>query len=337
MIRRPLVICLVVWGEWHTRVFLDYALPPLMAPGNLPDVHCILWIHTTPEDAPRLARALPNAMIFCDLPNHGTPVGKHCQIWAEDTKKVASVGAPLVLLPPDMVWSVGALAAFQKRMDEGAGAIFMHAPRTTFDERFPRGIEWTNAAAARVALQREHPLGSMYRFHAANFPTHAETITWDIPGAGLLTRTLFAAPNVIDPRQFTLSRINQLAEDKPDAVHVVTDSDEVIGLSLAPPVYPYRMDMTGAPINADRVRHHLRRWSVPTSKALAQKSYRLHSGAVDPLAWASAEREAQAFVDKVFSEPFEYEALKPLPVPPAHVVAQRRQPTRLIRANGQRA
>src|SRR6516164_8204503 len=92
-IRKTFQFSTVVWGPWHTGVFLDVNLTSLLAPGNLAafaQKHDVSYrIFTSKNDDARIA------------------------------------GAMILLIPPDVVWSNGAFGHIADIAALGKKAIFM--------------------------------------------------------------------------------------------------------------------------------------------------------------------------------------------------------------------
>jgi hypothetical protein len=309
-----------VWGRWHTDMFLSVNLPTLLAPGNLPSFARLVptryRIYTTAadRDTMRRSRLLAELKRFVELeiveiPQAGTadPIATHHRLWGQSMAEAAEQGALTVLMPPDVLWSDGSFTHVARAIAAGKSAIFMTYLRV-ISETFVSEFLDASAPPARIraiasrplldmALRHLHPVIAAYRRDGGRFPRHAEMVIWPVPGDGFLLRMLARELFVLDPRRFKLSP-HQLLRDPPDVgdVHVVTDSDDLLALSLTPFLKdaawyasPRRLD-TGA----------IARWWLeydsPANELIAAHNLRFHLGNADDGTWRRFEREADALV-----------------------------------------
>jgi hypothetical protein len=141
-----LYIALVVWGEAHTRQFLELCLPSLLAPGNLPALaarqRVALAVFATQATIAALDVAEPFAalrrhaeVIFVELPDalieqtthQELPVSVRYRITLQlvsaqhhiTTIMAAARSAGVLFLVPDWVLSDGCLQAVQAGLDAG--------------------------------------------------------------------------------------------------------------------------------------------------------------------------------------------------------------------------
>lgn len=249
----------VVWGQWHTGVFLDANLPSLLATGNLPAFaaqHDVTYrIHTTPADAARIAASpsfraaneiVPFEIIRCSLDNIREPIGMHHALWRRSIEEARKAAASILFVPPDVIWADGSLRHVAEHFTRGKRAVFMTYMRVVSETALPavvgryrKGGDAVLTASPRelvdIALEHIHPLTLTYRRDSANFPSHPEFILWPVPGEGFLMRVLVRELFAYDPSLIHLNERSLPAHAlDPELVHFITDSDDLFSLSLAP-------------------------------------------------------------------------------------------------------
>lgn len=156
-----LLLSLPIWGEGHVDLWRRYALPSLLASGNLPalaDAFPLKFlIHTTLDDAARLSpyfrmlerygtvRIEPQGQTPADLLEHlhagyrhGGTCFKNCQNMA--IEEAWRTGAGIVFLSADQVWANGAGATMVETVEMGARAL-VHVGYRTANEEMAAALE----------------------------------------------------------------------------------------------------------------------------------------------------------------------------------------------------
>jgi hypothetical protein len=257
----------VAWGPGFVDRLLRWALPGLMAPGNLPALaarHQLdLRVYTTPADhaaldgSPLFARLralMPVRLLDVGLleadPDplfSGWAGGKFrtmslCHLDA--IRAAAEADAGLVFLVPDNLYSDGALAQVADRIDEGFRAVLM-APFPVLAPGFLPACVQAFADAqdgsrpmparglARLALAHSHPwnrdmVPGPERFRIASH------LHWPVPGEGILARVWHLHPLFIHPAHPTTRFFHSIDNDwtwqalgAEGRMHVVQDSDQL--------------------------------------------------------------------------------------------------------------
>src|SRR5580698_5058063 len=133
---KPFYFVNVVWGDEHRNYFLEYCLPSLLAPGNIPAITGIrpakFLIATTAADRDAmLGTAILRELekhaepVFLELPQKGDlPYWSHsivghkmcCEMTARD-------GAIRIFTAPDTVYSDGMVARLDELARDGAQAV----------------------------------------------------------------------------------------------------------------------------------------------------------------------------------------------------------------------
>jgi hypothetical protein len=312
-----------VWGRWHTDMFLSVNLPTLLAPGNLPAFARLIptryRIFTTTADRDAMRRSHLLGELRClveleiiEIPPDSTvdPIVAHHRLWGQSMAEAAEQGALTVLMPPDVLWSDGSFAHVARAITAGKSAVFMSYLRV-ISETFVREFLNTSAAPARgvraiaprplldMAFRHLHPVIAAYRRDSERFPRHAEMMIWPVSGDGFLLRLLARELFVLDPRRFKLTPW-QLLRDAPDLadVHVVTNSDDLLGLSLTP--FLKDSDWYASPLRVDAgaVARWMLEYDSPSNDMIARQNLRFHLGNAGADQWRRVERQADALIQR---------------------------------------
>lgn len=298
-----MLISISCWGDWHTQVFIDHVLPSLAPQMTAGDT---LVLHTDTASHERLMPHLPDA---CDVdywPGRNLEVdpnarGKAIQnaMWLKDFRTAQKRGDVLAMLWPDVVHGLGTLAHYRALLAAGKRVIYQHFPRVAWESFNDLILDLrTHRDLAAQALAHEHPIMAAHYVSAPRFAAHVDAVIWRTPG-GTITRLLGAGPVVVDPAAFDLDGKTHLVQDPGDKLAFITDSDDAIGLSLAP--LGHEPQWTGdGPFSIDAAQEWQAKWGGPGFKALAAQSYRVHAGDIVAADWDGAEAEAQAIVGAIF-------------------------------------
>jgi hypothetical protein len=263
---------LVAWGPAFVDRLLTWALPGLMAPGNLPALasrHQLdLRVYTTPADAGALERAPLFQRLRALMPVRFLDVGalepdpmfagwaggkfhtmSLCHLDAIRAAETAGTG--LLFLVPDNLYSDGALAQVAKLAEGGASAVLM-APLPVFEptfmpacaDSFRPGADGSVAMPPRrlaaLALEHSHPWNASMVPGPEGFRI-ASHLHWPLPGEGILGRVWHLHPLFIRPSRPTARFFHSIDNDwtcqalaDGDRMHVVQDSDELTCLEPLP-------------------------------------------------------------------------------------------------------
>src|SRR5262249_50021364 len=132
---------MVVWGEAFVNFFLEFCLPSLLAPGNIPFIeHRVgskFILHTRDADLQRIADSAAFRLLrevleveirFLHpegLPPHETLSRSH----RETIRLADSIKVPVIFLSPDTIWSNGSIAAVDRILSRGKRVIFLSSLR----------------------------------------------------------------------------------------------------------------------------------------------------------------------------------------------------------------
>lgn len=302
---RQLWISTTLWGAWHHDVFARFCRPNFLA--NMRDADCKLILHTRKSEVDQLIPGLPHGTeIFPDVPEDATSelgwsADAQSSRWKFDMARAKTAGANIAFLPPDIAWGPGVLARYVELLSAGAGVIYHHLPRVNLDTAAGEleGVTG-NCGLAKIALEHEHHLGYRFRVDSSDYPTHCENVSVT-SDHGILTRLLAGAPMAIDPSKCGFNHLAMPDRTAPGMLAVIRDSDEAIGLSLAPADKDLNWMKSGKPLDVGSIQAWLRAYTTPISPELARQSYRLHAAPVEPKVWKAAEVVMDRLMDEVFS------------------------------------
>lgn len=157
--RRRLIICVTVWGERYVELFIQYFLPSILSPNNVPALSqirdIIFDLYTTPENAETI-RSAPsflelsrfvrvNFIMFSNRMVDGPGYSRwpliryyiyggfhHVSIQHAQT-----LDADIICIAPDGVHSDGSFYNYAKFVDEGYKAVMFTATRGQAEKLLP--------------------------------------------------------------------------------------------------------------------------------------------------------------------------------------------------------
>ncbi|HZT51889.1 MAG TPA: hypothetical protein VFA22_08150 [Stellaceae bacterium] len=230
---RPYYFVVVLWGERFRTYFLEYCLPSLLAPGNIPALggggHKFL-IATRPEDwaamcATPIFRALERHAqpVFLEIPP--CPPGRSgCEHMGTGHKAACEMAfrdrACAVLVTPDSMLSDGSVAHLRTRAAAGAHVVLAAALRfgeepflaklaeigavpPTSRRATGQPLAISGRQMVLAAVNGLHSETERYEWDARSFPPYfpgvAAAAWWRVPGEdGMVLHSLSWAPLLID-------------------------------------------------------------------------------------------------------------------------------------------
>ena len=195
---RPVYLMVVAWGEEFRRYILDYLVPSLLSPGNIPALegggHKFLFI-VPDEDwlaikrAPivrRLAQYAEPTHIAIPHPQRGVPPCIHMGIGHKlATEYCYEAKSHAVFLAPDSVISNGTLRAAQQHALRGkslvVAPVLRHAQEPLFDALQANGYDTPGVARGESGLPLTLSGRDLVRFGVAAFHSQSQTYDFDAP------------------------------------------------------------------------------------------------------------------------------------------------------------
>jgi hypothetical protein len=187
---KKIVLGISIWGEHYQKMFLDFCLPSLMAPGNLPALakerEIILHIYTTAECMEAINLNLPFFLKrkFTEIE---TPLGdKYAHLGAMQRNQLQFAhdsGADYHLLMPDYVYSENCFTGILSANALGRKAIARLVMSTKMEGIVPKltryrigtTIAVPHANLATLALSNIHPACRNWLAQTNDYPsTHVQ-------------------------------------------------------------------------------------------------------------------------------------------------------------------
>jgi len=314
----------VVWGPWHTGVFLEVNLPSLLAPENLPAFaasHRVTYrIFTSAADAVRIqstpsykraSEIVPFEFIEVPVENIDDPIAMHHQLWRRSIVEAERAGAMILFVPPDVIWANGSFRHVAELASRGKRAIFMTYMRVISESCVPEArrrhlsadgavLSASSRNLVDLLLENIHPLTLTYLRDSPNFPIHPEFILWSVPGEGFLMRVLVREMFAYDP---TLVDLNQQALPAhaldPELSHFVNDSDDLFALSLAP--LHKDMDWYADPqaLDAFKIGSWWLTYDSPANDVAAGHHFYIHRGDRNDAKWRRVELQSDVLIRRL--------------------------------------
>ena len=323
-IRKTFHFSTVVWGPWHTGVFLDVNLTSLLAPGNLAafaQKHDVRYrIFTAKDDAERIeatkafqlaSQIVRFELIDLKIDRSIGPIAMHHMLWRRSIEDARKAGAMILLIPPDVVWSNGAFGHIADIAALGKTAIFMTYMRVVsetavpevkrlFQDRAMSVLDAPSRPLVELCMRHLHPLALTYVRDCPNFPTHPELILWPVEGEGYLMRSLVREMFAYDPRHFDLNAMALPAHrPNPAEVHYITDSDDLFSISLTPLMKDIEWFAEPAPLDPLRVGAWWLRFDSPANDVVADQRFYVHTGGHAGPLWRRAELQSDSLVRRL--------------------------------------
>lgn len=270
-VMRPFYFGVVFWGHEFRTYFLDYCLPSLLAPGNIPALENMtgsrFLICTTADDWAAmqnnptllaLRRMIEPVFLEISRPASNANVTQA----VSEGEKLAAVRASAeracgVFLKPDFVLADGSVEALQQLASKGSTAVLCAAMQMTTQECLSRHDVLRGSTQGGPLVLRPctlagivlHNTRSMMLYHDWDTPIVAERLSgcfWRVPGGdGIILHSFNWVPLLIN--------YAALADHRPatyghrvvdgeyllrnfslhDRIHVVRDSDEICVVSFS--------------------------------------------------------------------------------------------------------
>jgi hypothetical protein len=227
---RPFCFIVVVWGEQFRNYFLQYCLPSLLAPGNIPALAnsrgAEFIIATTSDDW----AAMHRTAIFNELQHHATPVFLELPPqpperpnWIHSVvghqlccEAVFRKKAYRVFTVPDYIYANGAIARLDQLATAGAQAVMINVQPRIAEEAFFANLEamglsprtdsrdtgtplvYSSRQLVSAALRSFHSMTVVNEWEAPYFCGYAATPWWRVDEDGIIICGMGWNPLLID-------------------------------------------------------------------------------------------------------------------------------------------
>ena len=305
-------LLLPVWGDRFVRQFLDYGLPTLLAPGNLPALASLLpceFVILTGEDDEVIIRLHPNFRALSKICAARVHLIDHLitgrnystTLTLAYTEAIRSAGPAaldtcFLILLSDYVVADGSLAHVVARMMKGASGVLVGNFQVADESALPWLHEQVSRSTPALALSsRELMRWGFAHLHPAtvantvNFPLnhnrYSNRLFWRVDGQTLVGRFYLMHPIAVRPE--TMSFIigsscdySFIPEMCPSgSVDVITDSDEFLVVEMQPRDHEAAFLRPG-PLRPRALAKTLSEWTTQHHRENVRHSIVFHAGDV---------------------------------------------------------
>lgn len=333
LLRTPLKavkFLLPVWGYNYVRYFLEFCLPTLLAPGNVPAVVAALpsqfIILTSTEDAAyirghpafkRLAAACETELRLIDHlivdGNYSTTI---TLAFTEAVRAAgdATIDTCFMFLMSDFILADGSFANVLKRMQRGASAVITGNFQVVREDAMPWLLDRQASSKHSLVLPpRELMRWAMNHLHPAtlantvnipfNHNWHANRLFWRIDGDTMLGRfylmhVLCVRPEVTEfaiGSSFDYSFVPELCPS--GNVEAIVDSDEFSVVEMQPEDHEAKFLRPG-PIEPRQLSKSLSEWTTRDHRENARHTLIFHAADITPQ-FARVNDDAATFVSDI--------------------------------------
>lgn len=327
----------VTWGENHTGLFLDVALPTQLSQCNLPafenDRDAVYKIFTTRKDAERirgsssfakLQAIITTEIIEIDLT---APGGSHTILTnchKAVIREAAKTNAAIVFLAPDIVVADGSFANLRQLVAEGKKAVMLAGVRLdkeSFVPTFLKACRPQEEAVASVrprdlvglAIDHLHPISRSLEWPPkSNWPSH---LYWRVADEGFLARCYHLHPILVVAGEGQVDFSSTIDGDyvlnayPQDQVYVVDDSDEVLLFEISP--HCYLMGDRPDPIFENKVGLWAGRHANRLHRRMFERTLSFHQGG-QAAAWERERHSVEQIAARIQNRTRLWDILAPL-------------------------
>jgi hypothetical protein len=308
-----------VWGERHVDLYLDLTLPNVLSSGNLPVLarrHDVVYrFFTTPEARAQIERSMlfgrladTCAIEFLTPLGQRTPdVSWHVHWFHRSAAEAKAAGAMAVFVPPDTLWTEGAFARIGDLLAAGrkgvacpfvlvVGETLVPAARSRFLDRATGTIAVPPAQMWSLVQRHMHPLHAL-AIPGAPHARPAFELHWPVGPEGMISRYAVRELTAFDPARCPISFLwNADGPEDLEGVHFVTESDEMLMLSVDPLTkyfVNYIVDHSCDGFDLARTTRHPLNETRQT-RVFATRSVNIHGPEGRSRCWSRAEAKAAA-------------------------------------------
>lgn len=258
---------LCVWGQYHTDLLINYCLPTIMSPGNLPSLpdgtDKKLWLFTTPYDLTRIQSSplyqniknmVQVEISLLEENSTSCPTKAVNRCYRSLLQNPQYNDEPIVWLPPDVLWADGALSRLVACGFAGKKLVTVPYLRVGGDNYLPvlashpkvcsgGHISLSARELVSMALPNIHPTWQVMTWNNAPFTSWPCQLYWNVGNKGYvaryfhsfpaLTRPGKVLPEIVSSESIDGGRFLSKAFECPEDIHVFQDSDQAFCLEIA--------------------------------------------------------------------------------------------------------
>ena len=323
-------VLMPAWGSRYVRQFLEFCLPTMLAPGNIPALArrlpCTFVVMTSQRDEPLIRHhpAWHRLAEICDVEvqliddlitdgNHSTT------ITLAFTRAVRESGTQMldtcfIFLVCDYLMADGALAHVLTRMQAGSSGVLACNFQIVAEDAIPFLRRRIDPTRIEISLPPREllrwALGHLHSATAANIVNftfihneHANRLFWRVDentliGRPYLMHMVAIRPEVTDFIIGSSSDYSFIPELCPsNNVVVITDSDDYLVVEMQPRDHE-KHDLRLGPFNPKHLASTLAVWTTAQHRENIQHTLFYHAADIPP-GTTRVVAEAQTFIDSV--------------------------------------
>jgi hypothetical protein len=323
-------VLLPAWGMHHVRVFLEFCLPTLLAPGNVPALAkalpCTFVVMTSLEDAPvirehptwrRLEAICPvEVKLIDDLITDGNHTTTITLAYARAVRETGlqSLDTLFIFLVSDYLVADGSLANVLAHLQAGASGVLAGNFQIVAEDAMPLLRRRIDATKVEIALPPREllswTLGQLHPATMANIVNftlthneHANRLFWRVDENTLIGRFYLMhmigirpeVTNFVVGSSCDYSFIPEMCPS--NNVVVIKDSDEYLVLELQPRDHESH-DLRLGPFDPKHLAATLSEWTTARHRENVQHTLVYHAADI-PNDIAEGVADANTFVDTV--------------------------------------
>lgn len=311
-----------VWGPDYVATMLDYNLPSLLAPGNLPRVaarHRIEHVlYTTAADAALIRRSaafqalaalVPSTLIEIDAgeqldgAGYGAVIDRMNTLHNRILQRCREEGRIWLFDQPDHVWADGSLGNLADLAATGHDCIVFPAVRTVKEQVCPildrlRGADGViapdNRTLVGIALDNLHTHDCVRSWGPDTATIWPHHISWRVAPGAMLRRAFYTQPFALRPPASPVSAersldMHYLDRAFPDlsSVHFIADTDEFFVLEVSTQFHVH--DANPQPLSLGSVSAWAAQSTGAYQRACFHRPVRFHRNTVSGRRWRRME------------------------------------------------
>lgn len=324
----PVLVSVAVWGKDYVSFFIDFCLPSLLAPGNLPWLRdrrgSRLILHTRVGDLDTLRDSTEFAELQSTIATDVRIIGESARAphdvqhacHREAMHEADKYSAPMVFIAPDAIWSEGTFRRLDELLRADKRVVFLPNVRAVKEDALPTlqrmknetgNSSWlTPRALTRIAIDHLHPTSEEYFFEPGRGVKQLPNcLIWNTAAGDLLVRSFHLHPLLVFPRR-RFAHFHETIDDDlvryacpdPNDHYVVINSDEMTCVEFS----RRSQFISGICEKGDAAA--VAEWAVNAADSgqwvLFRHTARLHAHPVVPEDWQTIEARAFDISQQIF-------------------------------------
>ena len=314
----------VLWGKWHTRMFVEYCLPSLLAPGNIPALQARKTTFAIYTDTDGI-NTIANSTIFKALssvvdvefmnlatlaqrdPAYMDKINWQMHSLHQARKRAADAGRIFINIVPDLVFGDGSLRYMGECFRNGAKIFYgpmirvSAEPFMTAVSQLPHFPNIPASELGKMIVSHLHPLMCSYVVGSDHFPRWQEYLIWIVPNGGFLFRygaSQIVAYNAAES-DVTKDYFPAIGGIRPD---IVCPPNSYLWAAAGLTEFAHLGALYNNANNGDpaAIAAYFRIFDAPDTLFAMKRSYRVINSPLPENKWQRVDGKADAFVARIW-------------------------------------